>query len=609
MPMPFQPIQKAMIVIAVSKYAPHYPPLPGTLTSAKRIADWARAPGDGRSYDVLEIDDRLDKAVTVDRLRQEIQPFLTSRIIDRLVVYFAGHGLVRSASDQFWLLTNAANDLREGVDLMEFVESLKRYGIGAANPDLPKGQLSIIADACRNTAANALTFKGDPILTPASQPNPLEIDFLMATTLGHFAFQPNAVQGGAPYCLFSDTLSEALEGRVPQVIEKQGHPWAPAILNDMLATYLDQEVPVRAAKYNEQMTPDTVTGMRRNHNYYDLIRPAGGKGTVAPERTSPAPAMGTRVAQSRHTLGYQSFNAHTTGYSYVIERALWLYDQLPGARTMPAVLSEFTDEVAIPDGLGEGLRRRGEQWTYAPGLIDVRPIFVRQEAGWTIAPLMPATATILAPAAPGDIILKAEIDEELDLSLSSTVANTRLGTGRLADRLRAADRLWEADKLRMGKENRPNAANLAAYAYRLAGDQDNVVRTAHYMARNGFLNLDLAALAAERLTFAGPAGRWRITADLPGVAEGSDTDRPDYARCAFDPAPNVRVACAFPVFRQGWARLAKAPFDLPEPYRRLGDMVLGYVATVFPESAMDILAAEFGYRTALVSELAQEISR
>jgi hypothetical protein len=598
----FQPISKAMIVIAVSRYEAPYPALPGTLTSAKRMADWAKAPGDGRGYDVLEIDDREGKAVTVARLREEIEPFLLNRIIDRLIVYFAGHGLVRSASDQFWLLTNAANSRREGVNLMEFIDSLQRYGIGAANAKLHKGQLSIIADACRNTTTIAIDFIGDAILTPAAPPKPMEIDFLMATTLGHFAFQPNAVEGGEPYCLFSDTLLDALEGKVPEVIEDQGHIWAPVIPNDRLATYIDTEVPIRAAIYHEEMTPDTVTGLRRDHNYYDLIRPATANGH--PESLAPdaPPTAATRVAQTEKSIGYASFQAASNGYRHVTDRAQWLCDQLLPVTGRPAILSEFIDQVAIPDDLTTGFRRRGDQWAFTSLRRELRPIFVRREVGWTIAPLMPLTVAILPPDAPGDIILQGG-DEQWDLSLSTAFNSAQAKTDGLAARLR------EADKLRIGKDIRPNSANLVAYAYTLAGDPDTIVRTARYMMINGYVSFDLAALCAEQLDFGGREAGWRITANLPAVDPDDDQSRPDYARKAFDKATDVQVDGIFPIFRQGWARLAKGPFELPDAYRKLAELVLPYAPTVFPDSAMDILAEEFGYRTASVKDIAEEISR
>ncbi len=71
----FKPLQKAMVVIAVSNYDAPYEPLPGTLTSARRIANWAKSPGVGRGYKVLEINDapagaQPGKPVTAERLRK-----------------------------------------------------------------------------------------------------------------------------------------------------------------------------------------------------------------------------------------------------------------------------------------------------------------------------------------------------------------------------------------------------------------------------------------------------------------------------------------------------------------------------------------------------------
>lgn len=262
-------IRKAMIIIAVSDYVGAYPQLPGTRTSAERLANWAREPTPGRNYKVLEITDAANQSVTVDRLREEIEALLTTTIVDQLVVYFAGHGLVRSATDQFWLLTNAAHDWREGVDLMPFIDGLKRYNIGACSRHLRKGQLCIIADACRDTTRDAISFNGDPILTSAAKASPMDTDMFMATSLGDFAYQPTAVAGGIASCLFSDVLCEALEGGVPGVFEAT-HAFGTVIENQKLATYLDDEVPKRAKKYNEKMTPDTISGLRRDFNFYDL---------------------------------------------------------------------------------------------------------------------------------------------------------------------------------------------------------------------------------------------------------------------------------------------------------------------------------------------------
>ena len=50
-------IEKAMIIIAVSNYAGGYLSLPGTLTSAQRLRQWAQEPVSDRNYNVLYLGD------------------------------------------------------------------------------------------------------------------------------------------------------------------------------------------------------------------------------------------------------------------------------------------------------------------------------------------------------------------------------------------------------------------------------------------------------------------------------------------------------------------------------------------------------------------------
>ncbi len=154
---------------------------------------------------------------------------------------------------------------------MQLVNGLKNYGIGANNLDLKKGQLVIIADACRNVHRDGLSFVPNPLLTKRGNPVGLQTDLFRATTFGAYSFQVNAVDGAEPYCLFSDVLCDALEGKAPEAIDNQFHPFRPVISNDALADYLDTEVPRRAAILKETMEPDVQAGIRLFHNYYDIF--------------------------------------------------------------------------------------------------------------------------------------------------------------------------------------------------------------------------------------------------------------------------------------------------------------------------------------------------
>lgn len=599
--MPAAPtIRKAMIIIAVSNYAGAYPQLPGTLTSSARLANWARDPAPGRNYKVLEITDAANKPVTVDRLRKEIEGLLTTTIIDRLVVYFAGHGLVRSATDQFWLLTNAAQDRREGVDLMPFIDGLKRYDIGVSSQHLMKGQLCIIADACRFTGSDAISFTGDPILTSAAKAKPMDTDMFLATTLGDFAYQPTAVSGGVASCLFSDVLCEALEGGVPSVIDAY-HAFGTVIDNQKLATYLDDEVPKRAKKYNENMTPDTISGLRRDFNFYDLLPPVtlrtdqvpAGDACVAAnlKRDQPQSEPGRRIVPNisdRDPGVVQKRSTRFSGSDFLMEEL----GSIP--RSAGVVVSKFDKQVALPEMAMEHLVVNGSRWMFLPRIAHPAPqLFVRQRDFWTLAPVYPYSVTLLQPQHPGDVMVNTQNESgetDWDSTLSSSVANSPREHRSMKDAIRAAD------QLRYGKERLPLHADQAGYIYHMVGDTDNIVRTAHYMARAGFLTCDLACLAATDLRWSYGENGWEIHADLPSVERDNDPLRPDFANEAMDAWPDVPVNTLFPVFRQGWRRMSELPFDsMPFVLRRLAHMNEGYAAVVLPDSAIRLIKEYFSY--------------
>lgn len=71
---------KAMIIIAVSKYAGAYGNLPGAITSANRLRSWAEDEG----YKVLYLADDVFDKIDVQLVSQEISRFVNNNFIDRL---------------------------------------------------------------------------------------------------------------------------------------------------------------------------------------------------------------------------------------------------------------------------------------------------------------------------------------------------------------------------------------------------------------------------------------------------------------------------------------------------------------------------------------------
>lgn len=614
------PLRKAMIVIAVSNYNGAYTNLPGTLTSAARIVNWARQPGPGRGYTVLEITDANRSAVTVDRLKNEITPFLQNNIIDRLVVYFAGHGLVRSTADQYWLLTDAVNDTREGVDMNAFKRGLARQGIGAHHPELRQGQLCFFVDACRSTSEYVLDFEGDPIITGGGATQKMQIDLFFATMLGQKAYQPKGAGGQPPYCLFSDTLTEALEGKVPQVIENLHHPFKPAIVNNLLADYLDVEVPIRAARLRENMEPDNNSLIRMAHNYYDLLTPSlnvtppppdgDPENQITPTHDASELKDALETAEMGEAGGITDLSTRTQEFEMLLAEAEDILNIATVEAAYPLnIVIEGSHAIAVPHGATEGLQRVGDRWAYTAlaGAHENYPVFAEQDDGqWLLMPVLDHTQAILLRALPGDVLLrKMEPDGEApypywDTSLSTAATMTETMPLRVSDAVRLAD------TIRYGKARKPNNANIAGYLYDFVGDIDNTRRTAHYMVEDSVLPIDLALLAAEQLRWQQDQdGFWQVRADLPAIEEDSDAppNRPRFTTGAFDAKYDVPVRGIFPIFRQGFFMLVEADHLEPPPILgKIAKSLAGRSAVLLPPYAMVVLAGVFGYRTFAAKE-------
>ena len=128
------------IVIGVASSVPNKY-LSGAVNGANAFAAWAKA----QKYETLLITDESGD-VTMPILRARIEGVLqaSNAPIHRIIVYFAGHGLIRELEEGLWLLSDWRKELRAVA-----VEVLKRrltmYG--------PQ-QICIMSDACRSLPAN-----------------------------------------------------------------------------------------------------------------------------------------------------------------------------------------------------------------------------------------------------------------------------------------------------------------------------------------------------------------------------------------------------------------------------------------------------------------------
>jgi hypothetical protein len=614
---------KAMIIIAVSKYAGAYDNLPGAVTSAQRLRRWAEQQDKDCNYKVLYLADDVFEEIDVQLVREKVRNFVSQNVIDRLVVYFAGHGIVRSAGDQFWLLTNAANDLREGINVEAFRRGLLKCNFGTHNDELPAGQLCIISDACRNTSRDAIDFSGDPILTSTARMNKcIQLDRFLSTGLGDYSFQIDEADGSGAYCLFSEVLLNALCGEVQEAIETDYHKFKPVVTNHKLAEYLEREVRKRAAAIEEEMQPDLLTGIRPPYNFYKRLRKPLAAPNVMP--SSQDPQLAAAVQMAIHKEGKKgSDHQLSTDQEHrrqillearqYIERAFeesqreenYPYNRLrTDSSDFPIICDFLPNCIAAPRSAIVQVRPRERFYEIISSNFKGAPILINQGKQWILAPHYPNVVPIVLCDLPGDILLYKpyvshewyEEDESWDTYLSDFSNLVRSAP------LRAADANKFADKIRVGKEKYPHQSVTAGYLYEFSNDYDNIARTAHYMANNTKLvPFDLALLCADKIWRRKENGRFVAFADLPAVEHSqaieNEGNRPYYAWCGFQARKKVRLWGIAPIFSQGWNFMQTELYlKIPKLIRRIAEETSGRSIASLTKEGLEMFLEAFDYR-------------
>ena len=262
--MPNATSNRIFISIAVSRPGGGLEPLPGAITAAKRMAAWAQAQGYGT---VLLHDEDLPE-ITTDLLRDTLSAAIdqvTDRaVLDRLVIFFAGHGAALAIGDQYWVLTHWHKRPTEAIKVSSLQRMLEYYG--------PR-QVSIIGDACQEFSSRFLDLVGSAVLDrPDEAQQPYELDQFFAVDVGKKAFMVKASGDKESFCVFTEVLLDALQGDTQEssfeTIGKTRH-----VTSQSLARYLASNVEREAGKYGVRMSPRPRPGFYTDTVYLTLPQP------------------------------------------------------------------------------------------------------------------------------------------------------------------------------------------------------------------------------------------------------------------------------------------------------------------------------------------------
>lgn len=244
--------------------------LSGAVNDAQRLHAWAMALG----YEAFLITDEANQ-VTLMSLRETLETALwpertdltgkatTAPMIDRLIVYFAGHGLLRDAEDALWLLSDSQRILK-APSLSALRTALYRY---------PIKHLAIMSDACLSlpTTIDQAEIRSDPVLEggPQKRVRPW-LDLFVATQDGETTFMVPGKDPPDDRCIFSGVLLEGLWGLNKAAFSKRDRR---LVTGNSLSQFVKKEVQRVSAIYSELRDPSVGATFPEGQDIYFKANP------------------------------------------------------------------------------------------------------------------------------------------------------------------------------------------------------------------------------------------------------------------------------------------------------------------------------------------------
>ncbi|MET0252035.1 MAG: caspase family protein [Novosphingobium sp.] len=497
--------RRIAIAIGVGKVA-GMPLLNGSRSDAARFAAWAQRDYETRAF----IDDDTGATVAAAAIRGFIRQLIDSGDdIERLLIYFSGHG-ASTATGDFWLLSDFGVDGDECIN----VELSRR-----AARQHPLGQVALIGDACRSSVSAAQLLNGRNLFAsrPAAQAVQVQpkLDLFLATRLGAEA-QEVAGDPHLSYGVFSRCLLSALEGKEAEAIEAERK----IVSSQSLADWLERQVPLESGKIPGGVVQpvDVTPGWGRPNDWYveaggaEMLEGLVNTGGAPGGRTFWEVVNETSEAKVRvESVHQQQRAASEVRQQQIVDAAgRRSFETRQGITVVGAGIAGVT---FAPQTLGDVFEENGAWHVRCYGGIQSLAVRFHDGrcAGLVSLPDFIATVVVgergvtsvnYAVSRNSPLISLTDPDEDrYTEAVARWSAMESAGIPVAGDELRAFAR-----KVRMGKHANPTLGILAAYAYDRSGggagggEFDSVDSIARFFAGvNGFVPFDVAFLSSAEL--------------------------------------------------------------------------------------------------------------
>ncbi|UGS41120.1 caspase family protein [Pseudocitrobacter corydidari] len=229
--------------------------LPGAITAAHEMSEWARQSG----FVTEIITDEDNNPVTIARIREKLLLMLPDNAeIDLFILHFAGHGFRTGAEQNVWLPSDWEYEMR-AISVEGLRRQLYRHGIK---------NLSIFSDACRSLPSDIETadIAQDHVLPrgPYDVTIPV-LDRFNAVMDGQQAYMLKGDKLSPPRCIFSTVLLEGLCGQSSEAFDIHLRD---CVIPESLALFAQKRMREIGELYRLKCIPEYATGIPRDHAVY-----------------------------------------------------------------------------------------------------------------------------------------------------------------------------------------------------------------------------------------------------------------------------------------------------------------------------------------------------
>jgi Caspase domain len=471
-------------------------PLPGAVAGAAEFKVWAEAQG----FEVLLFDD-TEGPVVADSPKTAIADAVEAGDVERLFIFFAGHGIGKGQWEDCWLLSHAMSNSDAAIDLARSLRMAHTCGIP---------HIAVFADACRTVPRGKLKDVHGQSLFPPTEYRAgrgAEVDRFYSTKSGDTSFELQPAGDDdrlSAYGIYTRCLIAALSGREPAALtEVEGGRERFAVQSRELEAHLEEAVPEAVREVVERrQEPDAQAVTRWTPNVLAWIHA---------ETLSPGDGEPLRTAGAESPVGGKGAESDVEEVKarspHADDALAWETDL--NLRSQDPHLAEFgisisADDSSIPQvfdarGRGRSIQvTRYNRWTTAswetpgPELVELEDRWCG-EPMWLLGAMIPGYRTAARIGERGAMSVAyvphgAGSPDEVVARANALVAGGSLKSRDPRQQQHVIERAFE--------ELNPTLATIAAYALDRGGEHERARELLdRFLTAGVYVPFDLALVA------------------------------------------------------------------------------------------------------------------